>query len=256
MLTANEIKIYSSLKVKKYRDDFNKFIVEGYKQVSEGLASGLKCEIVIYHHEIFYEISDIISQAMKKGVRYEAVKSSELHRMSDTINSQGLVAVFRVPTPIKTDKTAPVIVYLDRISDPGNMGTILRTADWFGFREILLSTGCVDIYNPKTVRSTMGSIFRGSFHHECDEKNLKILKEAGYRIVTTQLNGKELKKYSPSPKTVIVLSNESHGVLPGLASIADDTIKIPGVPGAESLNVAVAAGIILNKFFETGNNTR
>ena len=256
MLTANEIKIYSSLKVKKYRDDFNLFIVEGYKQVSEGLASGVKCEIVIYQHEIFHEISDIISQTMKLGVRHEAVKSSELHKMSDTINSQGIVAVFRVPVPKKTDKTVPVIVYLDRIADPGNMGTILRTADWFGYREILLSPGCVDIYNPKVVRSSMGSIFRGSFHPESDERMLVTLKEAGYKIVTSQLNGKDIRDFIPSPKTVIVLSNESHGVLPGLASIADNAIKIPGVPGAESLNVAVAAGIILNKFFETGNNTQ
>lgn len=256
MVTANEIKIFSSLKVKKYREEFNLFIVEGYKQVSEGLASGVKCEIVIYEHDAFHEISDIISQAMKLGVRHEAVKRAEINKMSDTINSQGVVAVFRVPTPQKTDKTAPVIVYLDRIADPGNMGTILRTADWFGFREILLSPGCVDIYNPKVVRSSMGSIFRGSFHPESDERMLVTLKEAGYKIVTSQLNGKDIRNFIPAPKTVIVLSNESHGVLPGLASIADHAIKIPGEPGAESLNVAVAAGIILNKFFETGNNTR
>ncbi len=252
MLSANELKHLSALKVKKYREDTRLFMAEGVKQVDEGVRSRYHCDLIVFRPDARDEIRDILNIASRKGIRCEEVKARELERLSDTVNTQGVIGYFRMPHRAAIDTTSPVLVYLDRINDPGNMGTIIRTADWFGFREILLSPGCVDVYNPKVVRASMGSIFRGAFHQEAGIEELAALKKEGYPVITTELDGTGLKKYQPFEKTIIVLSSESHGVLPELASLADGRVKIPGVKGAESLNVAVAAGIILHKLFETG----
>lgn len=252
MLSANELKHLSALKVKKYREETRLFIAEGVKQVDEGVRSRYQCDLIVFRPDARDEIRDILNIASKKGIKCEEVKAKELERLSDTVNTQGVIGYFRMPHLSAVDCNLPVLVYLDRINDPGNLGTIIRTADWFGFRDILLSPGCVDVFNPKVVRASMGSIFRGVFHPETGIELLTRLKKEGYSVITTELEGTDLKRYRPAGKSIIVLSSESHGVLPELASLADARVKIPGVKGAESLNVAVAAGIILHKLFETG----
>lgn len=252
MLSANELKHLSALKVKKYREETRLFMAEGVKQVDEGIRSRYHCDLIVYRPDAADEINETLRIASKKGVRCEEVKAKELERLADTVHTQGVIGYFRMPQTPAVDTTSPVLIYLDRINDPGNLGTMIRTADWFGFRDILLSPGCVEVFNPKVVRASMGSVFRGAFHQEVEAGELHELKKAGYSVVTTELEGSDLKKFKPADRTIVVLSSESHGVLPELASLADRRVMIPGVKGAESLNVAVAAGIILHKLFETG----
>ncbi len=252
MLSANELKHLSALKVKKYREETRLFMAEGVKQVDEGIRSRYHCDLIVYRPDAADEINETLRIASKKGIRCEEVKAKELERLADTVHSQGVIGYFRMPQTAAIDTTSPVLIYLDRINDPGNLGTMIRTADWFGFRDILLSPGCVEVFNPKVVRASMGSVFRGAFHQEAGIEDLVRLKKTGYSVVTTELGGSDLKKFKPADRTIVVLSSESHGVLPELASLADRRVMIPGVKGAESLNVAVAAGIILHKLFETG----
>lgn len=252
MLSANELKHLSALKVKKYREETRLFIAEGVKQVDEGIRSNYHCDLIVFRSDARDDIRETLHIAAKKSIRCEEVKAKELERLADTVHTQGVIGYFRMPQTRAVDTNSPVLIYLDRINDPGNLGTIIRTADWFGFRDILLSPGCVEVFNPKVVRASMGSVFRGAFHQEVEVDELAGLKKAGYSIVTTELEGGDLGKYKPTGKTIVILSSESHGVLPELASLADGRVKIPGVKGAESLNVAVAAGIILHKLFETG----
>ncbi|MCC6636772.1 MAG: RNA methyltransferase [Ignavibacteriaceae bacterium] len=253
MLGVNELKLFASIRIKKFRDEKGIFLVEGMKQVEEGILSRRKCELIVFRTEDGDNFDEVLALARHKGIRCEAVKNREFEKLADTVHAQGILGYFRMPEKEILDRTSTPLIYLDRINDPGNMGTIIRTADWFGFRQILLSPGCVDVYNPKVVRAAMGSNFRMAFHEGVTELDLKGICESGYSIVTTELDGKNLEDFKPMGKIIIVLSNESHGVLPGLASIADVRIKIPGEKGAESLNVAVAAGIIFHKLFETGS---
>lgn len=253
MLGVNELKLFASIRIKKFRDEKGIFLVEGMKQVEEGILSRCKCELIVFRTEDIENFDGVLALAQHKGIRSEGVKNKEFEKLVDTVHAQGILGYFRMPEKEILDRTSTPLIYLDRINDPGNMGTIIRTADWFGFRQILLSPGCVDVYNPKVIRAAMGSNFRMSFHEGVTEVDLKGIRESGYSIVTTELDGKILEEFKPMGKVVIVLSNESHGVLPGLASIADLRIKIPGEKGAESLNVAVAAGIIFHKLFETGS---
>lgn len=253
MLGVNELKLFASIRIKKFRDEKGLFLVEGMKQVEEGIRSRRKCELIVFRSESFDHFDEVLALAKRKGIRCEGVKNKEFEKLADTVHAQGILGYFRMPEREILDRTSTPLIYLDRITDPGNMGTIIRTADWFGFRQILLSPGCVDVYNPKVIRAAMGSNFRMAFHEGVTELDLKGVRDSGYSIITTELEGKNLEEFRPEGKFVIVLSNESHGVLPGLASIADLRIKIPGEKGAESLNVAVAAGIIFHKLFETGS---
>ncbi|KAB2908855.1 MAG: RNA methyltransferase [Ignavibacteriales bacterium] len=253
MISINELKHIAALKNKKFREAEGKFIVEGVKSVEEGVKSHFLCELILYRNDAKDNAEDIIKIAALKGIRTEELKNKEFERLSDTVNPQGVSGVFRVPKQKKVNTNSALLIYLDRINDPGNLGTILRTADWFGFREVLLSPGCADVFNPKVVRSSMGSLFRCNFRFPCGTQELAELKRAGYALLTTQVEGKDLEDIVPEGKTIIVFSNESRGVLHELEVLADGKIAISGAPGAESLNVAVAAGIVLNKFFQTGN---
>jgi TrmH family RNA methyltransferase len=250
MLSTNEFQRLTSIKVRKYRELHRLFLVEGIKQVSEGINSRIKCEIIVISTKVINTFSEILRLAKESNVRCEALNEKDFERISETVKSQGIIGFFRIPKDSGVNFTSNNLIYLDRINDPGNMGTIIRTADWFGYRNILISPGCVDIYNPKVVRSTMGSIFRMNFQQEVTVDELKLLRREGYRILTTELSGKSLNSILFGKKNVVIMSSESHGVLPELSAISDGSIKILGEEGAESLNVGVAMGIILNKIFE------
>ncbi|MFZ2978574.1 MAG: RNA methyltransferase, partial [Candidatus Magasanikiibacteriota bacterium] len=140
------------------------------------------------------------------------------------------------------------IICLDGVKDPGNLGTIIRTADWFGIKNIILAEDCVDPYNPKVVRSTMGSIFRVNiFESEGIVRDLSYLQEDGYKLNGLVMNGVNLDKLKPGNKEIYVLGSESHGIRPEVEKILDKKYTISGSGSAESLNVAVACGILLSR---------
>jgi TrmH family RNA methyltransferase len=251
MLTKNELKYYASLNQKKFRNKENKFIVEGIKVVGEGLNSSFKCETVFVTNQFFEENREHLQRIIKKNLRLEIIKNPEFIRLTDTINPQGIAAVFNKPgkTPKVIEKlNSRLVVCLENISDPGNLGAIIRNCDWFGINEVLLTEDCADIYNPKTIRSAMGSIFHINILKDIQIEKLSILKNNGYNLICTDLNGDNIYTYKPSVKSVVVFSNEASGPSGETIAISDKKVTIPRAGHAESLNVACASAVILSIF--------
>lgn len=245
MITHNKLKYYSSLLQKKYRQKEKKFIAEGDKLVTEGIVSGIVPEVIITTRS-FYDAQDDYFNSLK-DFRIEIIKAAEFKRLTDTKNPQEIAAVF----PFVNKKTGPAgisgkaAVYLDNISDPGNMGTILRNCDWFGITDVLLSENSVELYNPKVVRATMGSLFHLNLYEEVKVGQLEKLKSKGYKIICSDIRGEDLYDFNLPEKVIIVFSNEAHGPDSNILEIADHMISIPRRGNAESLNVASASAVIL-----------
>lgn len=165
MITAAELKKYSSLLRKKLREEENQFLIEGEKLLYEALSAGT--EIIIVMKQLSTDISPgLLSLLAKKKIPFEDLRSDQFRKLTDTVNSQGIVAVVNSAGIKKKDLKkidTPLVLLLNNISDPGNMGTILRTALWFGVKDIILSGDCVEIFNPKVVRSAMGALFKLNF---------------------------------------------------------------------------------------------
>jgi len=190
-------------------------------------------------------IGDISNE---KNVPVYECSKSEGESMVSAETFSGMFAVAKQKDiPFDAKKMTGPIVLLDHISDPGNLGTIIRTADWFGVQHILLSEESVDIYNPKVVRSSMGSLFHVVVM-ECGDvmSNLGYLKKEGYSIISLTMSGDALSEFRPKEKTVYIFGSESHGVNMELCALSDAEYSIGGSGKAESLNVGVSVGIVLH----------
>lgn len=248
MLTKSEIKKFSSLLTKKYRQREKKFIVEGRKLVEEGLNSSLHCDVVIASKSFNIETAGILNVIQQKKIRIEIVNPSIFKKIGETKNPQGIAAVFQSPAIEKPNYDSDIIIALEDVSDPGNLGSIIRTADWFGINEIILSPDCVDPLNPKVVRATMGAIFRVKCFAVKDfNETISHLKKEGRLIVCADMFGENLYSYKKESKSIIIFGKESSGVSDATLKIADKRITIPGKGAAESLNVAAAAAIFLSE---------
>lgn len=248
MISIRELKYYSSLLIKKFRTEEKKFLVEGTKIVEEGLNSNYECEAVFATASFIDSYPEIENLIKKKTHKFYQLKSQEFQRISDTKSPQGIAAVFIKPEKKKDinqikDKK---IVFLDNISDPGNLGTILRTSDWFGFNNVLISSQSVEYLNPKVIRASMGSIFHLDIFDEITESDLVKLKMLGYQLICSDLEGENVFDFKANKKFIITFSNESSGPSKELKNISDVFITIPKMGKAESLNVSSAAAIILS----------
>lgn len=249
MISKNELKYFSSLLVKKFRQQEEKFIVEGLKTVEEGLNSTYKCEVVFVTPAFMDSFPDVITILKKKANRVLELKSIDFQKISDTKSPQGIAAVFSKNYPKKNlnDLKDKLIVLIDNISDPGNLGTIIRTCDWFGLYNILITDQSVEYLNPKVIRATMGSLFHLNIYDEIYENDLANLKSNGYQIVCADIKGKNIFLYKTNKKTLITFSNESIGPSEMIKNLSDDFITIPGKGRAESLNVSSAASIVISR---------
>ncbi len=248
MLTHAELKYYSSLLQKKYRIEENKFLVEGHKLIQDALDSGLKCECLIASNLFSESHEDIVKQLSQRVERIEVAKQKDFEKLADTKTPQGIIGVFRKFVQHKSNKNVNRIVALENISDPGNLGTILRNCDWFGFVKIILSDNCAEIYNPKVIRSSAGSVFHLDIIEEDDFNNsIQSYKNNGYKILCSDLNGENIYEFSTPEKSIIVFCNEANGPSNELLKMSDLQITIPKRGGAESLNVASASAVILSE---------
>jgi TrmH family RNA methyltransferase len=246
MITQREIKYYASLLHKKYRQQERKFIVEGGKLISEGIESGYHPEIILTTSAFSEEQSDYFDSV--KEYRIEKIKTAELQRLTDTKSPQQITAVFpffNVPESWPGKINAGRLVFLDNVSDPGNAGTIIRNCDWFGITDVLLSEGTVELYNPKLIRATMGSLFHLNLYEDVKLQTLEILKEKGYKIICSDIKGESVIDFKFPPRSIIVFSNEAHGPGSTVREAADHIISINKKGKAESLNVASASAVIL-----------
>lgn len=249
MLTKRELKYYSSLNKVKYRKIEQKFIVEGIKLVDEALNSSFDCELLIASESFVKSHSDKLNQ-YKHTTIVQTIPDNDFSIIADTHTPQGILAIMEIPLQRYIDESrGDIIVALENVSDPGNVGTIIRTCDWFGIKEIIISSNSVDIYNPKVIRSTMGSLFHVNIHiSESISTTLKALKKSGKSIFCADMKGDNIYNATKSKSSVLVFSNEANGPTKELLEIADSIITIPKYGNAESLNVATAAAIIVSEF--------
>lgn len=243
-ISANEIKRVRSLSDKKFRDRYGLFCVEGEKMVDEALRSGFDVETVYRKDEIGEE---------------------QMSRISSLSSPSPALAVIRKPQDINLSSDAALssalgrsglYLALDTIRDPGNLGTILRVADWFGIDAVFAAPDTVDVFNPKVVQATMGAIFRVKFHYAEIPALCRAAVSAGGNVYGTFLDGsdmyeKQLNTGKDSP-SVIVIGNESDGISDEVAGLVSDRLYIPPYPkndtGSESLNAAVATAITVAEF--------
>ena len=254
------VKHIKKLKDKKYRDLNNEFIIEGIKIIEEAINENAKIKQIIICDDC-EKTSSIPKELMYEIAKYECVYVTNqiFETLTDVKNPQGIMAIMEknmIASQLKKedeiqsiDYTQDIIVALDDIQDPGNLGTILRTVDSIGVNQILVSKGTADSYNPKVVRSTMGAIFRVKII-ECEnlKEVLQNLKKQKYNVVVTSLKTKNSIYDVDYNKKIIVIGNEANGVSEEIQKIADEKVKIPMLGKTESLNASVATRIILYEY--------
>ena len=241
MISKNQVKYIQSLGQKKSRDEEKRFIAEGPKLVNELLAAE-NCRVVQVY--ALKEWTDEHSNATGDGEVIE-VSNGELEKISQLTTPNQVVAVVeKIQWKNDPQIKGAVSLALDTIQDPGNMGTIIRLADWFGIKNIFCTIDCVDLYNPKVVQSSMGSISRVRVEYIDIESLLKDNKEL--RVYAAVLNGRDITKMEKINEGIILIGNESKGIKEELLRFANVQITIPGKGKAESLNAAVATGILLS----------
>ncbi len=254
MLTLATIKHINELQQKKHRAAAHEFIVEGVKGVQEALENDAEVLLVVVDGNIRDEadMGALIELAEEHEAQVEFCGRKDIGQIKTTDTFPGVLAIVSSPDIGLDQIVDGPIVALDGVKDPGNLGTIIRTADWFGIQNFLLAEDTVDPYNPKVVRSTMGSMFRAHiFESQSLATSLTTLKEKyGYRVVSLEMTGEPLPEKllkKGSDKVIFLFGSESHGVRPGLEKLIDTRYTIPGRGQAESLNVAIAAAIVMSR---------
>lgn len=228
-------KLIKSLQQKKYRDLHRSFVVEGIKLVGEAFAANAPILHTVYSGE---------AEDFPYPLPENAVKASEreLSSISSLKSPNRILAVCNMLESGKDVPTATPIFALDGVADPGNMGTIIRLCDWFGMPHLVCDHRCVDVYNPKVVQATMGSIFRVAVHYVDLPAWLTQLSH-DKEVIAADMNGTSIYDASLSGNPVVVLGSEAHGLSPEADALAKQRICIPKVGGGESLNVAISAAI-------------
>ncbi len=239
MLSKAQIKYIQSLQRNKYRHQYQQYLAEGAKIVPELIIAGAKITQLFALPEWIEANSALLKQ---HALAAEPITADELQQASALSSPNQVIALVDIP-PIDTVPTPTGLsIALDAVRDPGNLGTIVRTADWFGIKRVYCSTDCVDIYNPKTVQSTMGSIVRVEVIYTDLEVLFKEHKQIP--VFAADMNGASLYSTHLPSEGILLIGSESHGISPSLAPYTLP-ITIPRFGGAESLNAAMAAGIIL-----------
>ncbi len=243
MLSKATIKYIQSLQHKKFRDEHHAFIAEGPKLLNELIQTN------IFECEMIYAVSEwasaIDQNKLQNGnIRLQVIEDFELLKISNLKTPNLAVGVFKMKIPQeKINVHNCITLVLDDINDPGNLGTIIRTADWFGVKNIVCSMNTVDCYNPKVVQSTMSSLARVNLIYTNIEEWL--LRNNSVRILATTLNGASIKAMPPLSEAIVIIGNEANGIANAILDVAHEKITIPKIGHAESLNAAVATSIVL-----------
>ena len=233
-----KVTTWKSLKDRKGRKETGCFLVEGRKMVEEALASAFSIDAILVDADRAAEFS------LPRHIPVFTMPGHVLAAVCDTKTPQGIAAVVRMAD---VQLTGSRLVAMDGVQDPGNVGTIIRTADAAGFDGVILSTQCADVFSPKVLRATMGSIFRMGIRVTDDLPGVlaQMVKE-GASVLSSQLDGEPFYQRSPlNERFVLVIGSEGNGVTDEVKAVATHKVKLPMRGGAESLNAAVAAGIMM-----------
>lgn len=243
MLSKNQIKLVASLKQKKYRNQHGLFVAEGIKTIEELLASQIK----LYH---LFTTESFQLDSQKETL----ITDHELKKISYLTTPNKALALFEIPKVLPLDKSQ-LIVAVDEVRDPGNLGTIIRLCDWFGIEHLVCSTGTVDCFNPKVIQATMGSIIRVNIHY-LDLPNL--LFDFDYPIFGAFMDGENVYSKALPSQGLVIMGNEANGISKEVEKFVTDRISIPRfgkLQETESLNVATATAILLSEFKRNSTET-
>ena len=243
MINKSAVKYIQSLQHKKFRDEHGAFIAEGPKVVTEFLHYNIfECEHLYCNTRGFESFSDKIKKQYEDKII--TLQDFELDKISALSTSNNLLAVFKKkPVPLSINITKKLTLFLDDIQDPGNLGTIIRTADWFGIETIFCSHATADCYNPKVVQSTMASLGRVNIFYGNIIEELK--KHNNIKTYAAVLAGKDVENVEKIKEGILIIGNESKGISAEVIELIDEKITIPKIGAAESLNAGVATGIML-----------
>lgn len=242
MITKNTVKLIQSLKQQKYRNEHQLFVVEGRKMVEELLCSSFEtCHLLAT--ERFNDEHPL------NDPRLELVSETQMAQMSGQTTPPGLLATAKIPERnLASLHDTPLTLVLDGIANPGNMGTIIRTAEWFGVNDIVCSDDCVEFWNPKVIQATMGSIFRMNLVSTDLKAYVQHLQQQGKAVYGALLEGENLFGMGRWEDGVLVIGSESHGIRESILPLITHPVTIPRAAGSvtESLNASMAAGILLS----------
>lgn len=247
MLSKAQLKLIKSLEQKKFRKETGLFVAEGGKTIGDLLACGLQCELIIADEEW------LSKHTLNSNHKITTVSSEDIKKASFLRTPQGIIALFKQPRHNNDTHhpTNELCLALDNVQDPGNMGTIIRIADWFGIEHIYCSAGCVDAFNPKTVQATMGAIGRVKIHNVELAQFITSLDEKT-PVYGTFLNGDNIYEQPLSANGLIVMGNEGNGIGAECERHINKRLFIPNYPQgretSESLNVSTATAIICSEF--------
>lgn len=239
MLSKSQLKLITSLAKKKYRNQFQLFVVEGVKSIQEFLNSNYELDQLFSTTETIFNVDD---------TKFNLLTESELKKISYLSTPNKALAIFKKeePKPIETNQ---LIVALDNISDPGNLGTIIRLCDWFGITDLVCNLETVDCFNPKVVQASMGSLTRVNITYLNLETFIK--EQSHIPIYGTFMDGETIYKSQVNQNGILIFGNEANGISKAIESLVTKKLSIPQFglkQETESLNVATAASIILSEF--------
>jgi TrmH family RNA methyltransferase len=258
-MNINDLKYIGKLKQKKYRDSEKLFIIEGKHLIEECLNSEYfsdKLQKIILRNDF----DDKIFLEKITEFSIETLSGVDFRKLTETVNSQGIIGIVKMPEQpqnvIRKESASKVVVALENVNDPGNLGTILRTCYWFGVNEIIISENSVDLYNSKVIRASQGAIFNVNIY--CDVNlpfELENYRKSGYEIFFTKLDSHILLNeniFSKEKKYLFVFGNEANGISVNLKkSVVHSGIRIKSYSKCESLNLATSVGIVLYEMNKT-----
>jgi TrmH family RNA methyltransferase len=233
-----DLKWVRSLQQKKFRSEYNCFVVEGRKGVEEGLKSSF---VLLSAYTTDAEWAAAHDQAI-------VVSAREMEQMTGLSSPSSHLAVFQQHAFLPEWQAISSVLVLDGIADPGNMGTIIRTAEWFGIDCIVCTPDCVELFNPKVVQATMGSVFRMGVAMLTEDQIRQDLEANEFYVIAADLQGTHIYTFDFNQKVAIVIGSESHGVRPAMRSLVNEFVTIPGKGPAESLNASVAAAVFMSQW--------
>ena len=234
-----KFKLWQSLHIKKNRIKEKKFLLESIRGIEEGLKTGFMPLNIILK-----EGTDIPESIDQDGLPQIVLTEELFNKISQTEKSQGVIGVYGFLEYKLKDLMKKKVLFLDSIQDPGNLGTIIRTGAALGIGGILLGPGCVDLYNDKVLRSSLGGLFSLPIV-SVEYEDLKLFKKNNYNIIAMDLEGIKLSDYTFQEKTVIIIGNENKGISEAARKLTDSFINIPISEGMESLNASIAAAIVM-----------
>ncbi|WP_333887827.1 RNA methyltransferase [Sphingobacterium siyangense] len=242
MLSKAQISLITSLQNKKYRKQHGLFIVEGIKSVMEFISSSYEVESIFYTDDANTKVGKI-----SHNIKSHKLTETEFQKISALKSPQGILALVKLPLQQKivpSDLKNKFSLVLDDVQDPGNLGTIIRTAEWFGIEHIICSIGTVDAYNPKVVQATMGSLARLQIHYT---DLTDFIPATGLKVYGALLDGQSIYQTVWADEGLIIMGNEGNGISDEIIALIDQAVTIPRLGQAESLNVAVATTIFCSE---------